>query len=367
MKIIAFFLPQFHRTPENDKWWGEGFTEWTNVKRAAPVFKGQKQPKIPLNDYYYDLTDRSTVEWQTRLMHKYGVYGFCYFHYWFNGRKILYKPAENLLKWKDINQKFCFAWANCSWARTWTAAKRFTTNWVEDDKKEDQKSSGILIEQTYGSEKDWEKHYEYLRDFFKDDRYIKKDNKPVFLIYIISDIPCLDEMLTLWNRMAKDDGFDGIHIVSINRYSDNPKIEATAKYGLYANRPGILRRVFNKLLYIIKADYQLPNVFDYESVWKGIIEEEYPKGKTVYPNGVVKYDETPRKGRNATYLKNASPELFEKYLRLQISTRNAEYLFLDAWNEWGEGNYLEPDVDDGYRYLDALGKVADETNSRYDQ
>ena len=151
MKIIAFYLPQYHQTPENDEWWEEGFTEWTNVKRAKAIHKKQIQPKIPLNNNYYDLMDKKVVEWQTDLMHQYGVYGFCYFHYWFTGKKLLYRPAENLLKWKDINQPFCFEWANSTWARTWTAySKSATTDWVHADKLES--GDGVLLEQKYGTE-----------------------------------------------------------------------------------------------------------------------------------------------------------------------------------------------------------------------
>ena len=352
-KYITFFLPQFHSIPENDEWWEKDFTEWTNVRRAKPVFENQIQPKVPLNGNYYNLLEKSTVEWQTELMHKYGVYGFCYFHYWFKGYKLLNKPAENLLEWKDINQKFCFAWANCTWARTWSAVRG--TSWAPNDKNDGKE---ILMEQTYGEKADWIEHYNYLKDFFKDERYIKQDGKPVFLIYKLNDIECNEDMFTVWNECAVKDGFPGIHLVSMNQAPNSKLVEAVAKYGNYSSyATSFLKKVINKLF---KAKTVPSYVYEYENVWKGLVKEKYARKYVTYPGAVVTYDETPRRGANSTYLKNASPRLFEKYLRLQTQKRNAEFLFIDAWNEWGEGNYLEPDEENGYAYLEALSKVSKE-------
>ena len=166
MKKFAFFLPQFHEIPENDEWWGKGFTEWTNVKDAKPLYKGHQQPKHPMNNNYYNLLHKNVVEWQTELMNKSGLDGFIYYHYYFTGKKLLEKPAENLLKWKDIPQRFFFCWANHTWNRSWEGKKT------------------ILLEQTYGTKDDWEKHFQYLLPLFKDDRYEKRDNKPLLMIFI---------------------------------------------------------------------------------------------------------------------------------------------------------------------------------------
>lgn len=355
MKIIAFYLPQYHRVKENDEWWGEGFTEWTNVKKARPVFKGQVQPKIPLNENYYDLLDKKTVEWQTELMHKYGISGFCYYHYWFNGRKLLEKPAENLLEWKEINQPFCFSWANNTWARTWSAVR--CTNWVVSDKKS---GPDVLIEQTYGEEKDWAEHYNYLREFFFDSRYIKKDNKPVFLIYRLGDIDCAEAMLKKWQELAKEDGFNGIYIVSMNQHPNVPYVDAVAMYGNYGKYArNTFKGYYNRLVNRLKLPFKnfLP-VYNYKTVWRGMVKEKPIEGFTTYPGAVVMYDETPRRGEQATYLKKASPKVFKKYLGLQIEKAekvcHSDMIFLDAWNEWGEGNYLEPDVENGYAYLEAV-------------
>lgn len=362
MKLLAFYLPQYHTIPENDKWWGKGFTEWTNVKKTKPLFKNQTQPKTPLNNNYYNLLDKSTVEWQTNLMKKYGIYGFCYFHYWFNGKKLLEKPAENLLKWTDIEQPFCFAWANVTWARTWTAVKGAVTTWVSSDTKKGEKA--ILIEQTYGKEENWKEHYNYLRQFFKDKRYIKIDNKPMFLIYHLEDIVCAKEMFALWNILAVRDGFSGIHLVSINEVpKNNEYIEAIARYGNYSNYdPHFLRQIYNSLIYKLKLPFRRrPNILNYERVWRNIIKEKPIEGVKNYLGAVVSYDETPRKGRQACFIAGATPTIFEKYLKLQIEKAEkvcrTEYMFIDAWNEWGEGNYLEPDTEHQYAYLEAIKNV----------
>lgn len=359
MKLLAFYLPQYHRIPENDAWWGEGFTEWTNVRKAKPLFKNQTQPKVPLNHNYYNLMEKVTVEWQTGLMKEYGIYGFCYFHYWFNGKKLLEKPAENLLKWTDIEQPFCFAWANATWARTWSAVKGAVTTWISSDIKKGER--GILVEQTYGTEENWREHYKYLSLFFKDDRYIKVGNKPMLLIYRLNDIACAKEMFSCWNKLAAQDGFSGIHIVSINEEpKGNDYIEAVARYGNYTEYDyHFWRQKYNALIYRLKLPLnKKTNILNYKTVWENMIREMPLEGIKTYPGAVVTYDETPRKGRDACFIAGASPELFEKYLRMQIrkaeEVYHAEYIFIDAWNEWGEGNYLEPDTEHQYAYLEAV-------------
>ena len=172
MKIIAFYLPQFHRVPENDKWWGEGFTEWTNTSRAKPLFVGHRQPRIPQNENYYDLLNPEVQEWQANLARKFGIFGFCYYHYWFNGKRLLEKPLETVLSTGKPDFPFCLSWANEPWTKTW-----------EGNDKE------VLMAQTYGDEADWLEHINYLLKCFKDDRYIKVDGCPQFLIYRPGSIP----------------------------------------------------------------------------------------------------------------------------------------------------------------------------------
>lgn len=192
MKIIAFYLPQFHDIPENDEWWGKGFTEWVNVKKAKPMYKGHEQPRVPLNNNYYNLLDDEVKVWQAELAKQYGIYGFCYYHYWFNGKLLLEKPMSQMLSNKKIDIPFCICWANEPWTRAWVGEKK------------------VLITQKYGKIDDWVKHFNYLLPFFKDNRYIKNDNKPFFVIYRPEIIGCLKEMVECWDRLAKKNGFKGI-------------------------------------------------------------------------------------------------------------------------------------------------------------
>ena len=193
MKIIAFYLPQFHAIPENDKWWGKGFTEWINVKKATPLFNGHYQPRVPLNKNYYNLLDGGTMAWQVELAKHYGIYGFCFYHYWFNGHLLLEKPVENYLNNHELNLPFCICWANEHW----------TNGWVSKENK-------ILIAQKYGGVAEWKKHFYYLLDFIKDPRYIKLDNKPLVIIYRPELIDSRNEMLDCWQELAINEGLSGL-------------------------------------------------------------------------------------------------------------------------------------------------------------
>lgn len=364
-KVIAYYLPQYHEIPENNEWWGKGFTEWTNVKKAKPFFRGQVQPRVPLNNNYYDLMDKSTIEWQTELANKAGLYGFCYFHYYFkDGRKILEKPAENLLRWKDINQRFCFFWANIEWRRTWSNAKQPATNWSAEGEKVE--GDGILLEQDYGDQQAWREHFEYLLPFFQDQRYIKIDGKPVFAIYYLDIIECAEEMFALWDKMAKENGFPGLYLLSVNQdHANNPYINGILHYGngmlkqsMEYKVMSLPRLIINKISRCLGKGNKIPNILDYKRYWKYLLRDK-PYGTIQnFPGATVGYDETPRRGKDSMCLKNGNPSLFAKYLRRQLlraqEVFGTEYLFLDAWNEWGEGNYLEPDTTYGYGYLKAL-------------
>lgn len=192
MKIIAFYLPQFHNIPENDEWWGDGFTEWVNVKKAKPLYEGHVQPKEPLDDNYYNLTDDDVKVWQSKLAKKYGVYGFCYYHYWFNGKLLLEKPMEQMLANPEIDTPFCICWANEAWTKAWV------------------NSTKMLIPQKYGEKKEWKEHFDYMLKFFKDDRYIKCDGKPLLVIYKPELIECGNEMIDYFQELAKEAGFPGL-------------------------------------------------------------------------------------------------------------------------------------------------------------
>ena len=371
MKIIAFYLPQFHAIPENDEWWGKGFTEWTNVRAAKPLFENHAQPVVPLDNNYYNLLDNNTIKWQIDLAKKYGIYGFCFYHYWFDGHMLLQKPMENMLRDKNINFPYCVCWANENWTNAWKANGNVKT----------------LIQQTYGTKEDWKEHFDYLLPFFKDKNYIQIDNKPFFILYRPEIIPCLNEMLDYWNELAVQNGFDGLtfayqqqsfHILEgrdESRFSYNIEYQpAYARYDLrnnQASKSGQLafhaRNAIRKIVlrfderlgmnlnaYLSKNSLHLEN---YDELCNEIIKRK-PDSEKAIPGMFVGWDNTPRKGKSGTVCLDSSPEKFEKYLRLQIRNAKENYhkdmLFIFAWNEWAEGGYLEPDEKNGYKYLEAI-------------
>lgn len=345
MKIIAMYLPQFHEVKENSRWWGEGFTEWTTVKNASPLYEGHMQPIHPYNGNYYNLLDKQTMEWQSALMKQYGIDGICMYHYWFqNGRQILEKPAENLLLWKDIDIPFCFSWANETWARTWHRGKNENA-WARGyEKKDDIRDGGILLAQKYGNRQDWEKHFYYLLPFFRDDRYIKVDGKPVFVFYKVSLIPCFENMVDCWRELASKEGLSGLHLIG-NACKEGSRLSLDEEL---AHEPTTAMRFCR-----LKESYA--KMVDYDEIWEQILREEPDKNKTF--GGFVGYDTTPRHGSEGIIIAGATPEKFKNYFtRLLVKNELAGsvFTFINAWNEWGEGMYLEPDEEHIYQYLEAV-------------
>ena len=196
MRILALHLPQFHEVTENNEWWGQGFTEWTNVKRAKPLFRGHRQPTHPLNGNYYDLSEPGSLVWQATTARDHCVDGFIFFHYWYTGKLLLEKPVELWRSTPEADLGYALCWANHAWTRAW-----------------DGKNHQVLQAQTYGGRDDWENHIQYLLSFFKDPRYILKDNKPVLFLYNPSDIPCVDEMIDYWQQRLIGEGFAGLYVV----------------------------------------------------------------------------------------------------------------------------------------------------------
>lgn len=378
MRIITYYLPQFHNIPENDEWWGDGFTEWVNVKAAKPLFEGHRQPKVPLNENYYNLLDDDVKVWQAKIAKEHGVYGFCYYHYWFSGKMLLEKPMEQMLQNKAVDIPFCISWAN----ETWTKA------WVNDEKK-------ILILQKYGEKDEWKQHFDYLLPFFKDDRYIKENNKPLFIIYRPEVIECLNEMLDYWNQLAIENGFDGMCFayqtinMDITNGSDTSRfdydIEFQPSYARFdmSNRKGklaalkkIRRNVakwFEKKFGIDLLRYTSPmtarkllhaNGIDYSEAWEAILARKPISNKCI-PGAFAAWDNTPRHKERGWVYTNNTPEIFEKYLEKQIIRAKEVYhkdmIFMYAWNEWAEGGYLEPDEEHGYAYLDAIKTALEKT------
>ena len=378
MKIIAFYLPQFHNIPENDEWWGNGFTEWTNVKKAKPLYEGHKQPRVPLGENYYNLLDDNVKIWQADLAKKYGVYGFCYYHYWFNGKMLLEKPMEQMLANKEVDMPFCICWANEPWTKAW----------VGDERK-------LLIAQEYGQEEEWKQHFMYLLPFFKDERYITKNGKPLFVFYRPDIVPCMKEMIETWDKLAKENGLSGITFAfQSGDYDWNNSKEANlfdydiefqppyASHWLYSNDgkfvsalkkcrrllAGWAGKKFGIDLYRYgTAQYKKmtgQTVANYDSMWQKIIEAKPVRSNSI-PGAFVKWDNTPRHGERGQ-INVGTPEKFEYYLSKQIKHAREDYhedmIFMYAWNEWAEGGYLEPDEDDKYGYLEAIKRALEENN-----
>lgn len=380
LKVIAFYLPQFHNIPENDKWWGDGFTEWVNVKKATPQFSGHYQPHVPLNDNYYNLLDDETKRWQIALAKEYGVYGFCYYHYWFNGKLLLEKPMEQMLADPTLDLPFCISWANEPWTKAWVGENK------------------VLMPQTYGGEPEWRDHFEYLLPFLRDKRYIVDGmGRPLFIIYRPEIVPCLNEMLDYWNALAIEAGFENgiafgyqnvdfdlIHDKDDSRFAFDIEFEP-----LYAYRDmtkskhkylrAIRRSLSNNLGKLFGID--LLNVgqgiinrgnrpLSYDDAWECILTRR-PVSKKSIPGAFTGFDNTPRRGKNAKIYFESTPEKFEKYLTCQIKRAREVYhsdmLFITAWNEWAEGGHLEPDEKYGYRYLEAVRKALQNNNELPDE
>lgn len=373
MKIITFYLPQFHNIPENDEWWGDGFTEWVNVKKATQLFPGHRQPRIPLNHNYYNLLDDDVKIWQAKIAKEHGIYGFCYYHYWFNGKLLLEKPAEQMLKNKDVDIPFCFSWANEPWTKAWVNQKE------------------VLISQFYGAKKEWKEHFDYLYQFFVDDRYIRVDDEPLLIIYRADVIPCLNEMLDYWRELAVSYGLKGLKFAyqelsfDILKDKDDSRFDYNIEYQpsyaafdlstnsklkqskLWKSLRSIKRSLYNRFENI--AGYDLDRYFShasnktelqlvsYDDIWDCILRRKPGSAKNI-PGAFVDWDNTPRKQNRGRVFVGATPDKFEKYLTEQITRARKVYdkdmLFMFAWNEWAEGGYLEPDEDNGYAYLDAI-------------
>lgn len=361
-KIFAFYLPQYHQIPENNQFWGEGFTDWKTVQNAKPLYQGNYQPRIPMNSNYYDLSEKDAIEWQSKLARKYGIEGFGIYHYWFNDNKnLLTKPAEIIHENKDIDIDYFFAWDNISWKRSWSNVTGNDWSPVSDNdikgKGQQETQSGILIPYILGGKASWRKHFMWLLPHFMDKRYVKVDGKPMFVIYHCSED--ILEMCRYWNELAQEHGFKGMHII----YRQGINTALTKGQNIFYYEPSASSwdwlpfKIYRKLLKTLNIKYG-PKFFDYDKVWKRIIKTmaSHPEPSLV-PSAFVGYDDTPRRGKYGTVIKGQTPEKFSQYLKqlLEVTERQQKpYLFLTAWNEWSEGAYLEPDQKWGYAYLEAI-------------
>jgi len=356
-KILAFVLPQFHRVPENDAWWGEGFTEWTNVKRAKPIMRGHYQPRVPAGGRYYDLTDPDVQRWQAELARAHGLDGFCYYHYWFGGKRLLERPVNLLIERGEPDFPFCLAWANEPWTRAWDGG-----------------DSEILMPQTYGLQEDWETHFLDLLRAFKDPRYIRLDGKPVFLIYRSASIPHCNEMIACWRQMALDAGLPGLHLVAM--LTGHPQDTREGVFDAFAefepmytmahrlHRPYLrkekLMRNLRKVRMWLRGEREfLRNSHDYRGIWRRIMSRRLPAHR--YPGAFADWDNSPRRGNaRGIVFRNFDKHTFVKGFEAQYrkAIRSAApFLFFNAWNEWAEGTYLEPDEGRGLFFLETIRDI----------
>lgn len=369
MKVIPVYLPQFHTIPENDEWWGEGFTDWVNVKNAQSMFEGHNQPRVPLDNNYYDLSNVETLKWQCQLAKQYGIYGFCMYHYWFNGHLLLEKPMEMLLAHPEIDIKYCISWANHDWTDGWKASNR---------------APKILISHNFDDEQDWVNHFNYMLPFFKDPRYISENNKPLMIIYIPNLIRKLKKMLTLWTKMAKEAGFDGLTYIYQSAASsfDNSWDHSLFDYGVEMN-PGYANTFFKKkgnwgiFPKLIKYTHEIKRHLgirrsllprkgvkevakaNYDETWENILKLRPISGTPkMIPCAFTDWDNTPRHKERGYVYQGVSPKKFKKYFTQLVNNTKQYYdtdmIFVFAWNEWAEGGYLEPDKKYGYGFLEAI-------------
>ena len=334
-RVIAFYLPQFHPVPENDSWWGKGFTEWTNVARATPLFPGHYQPRLPSDLGFYDLRVPEVREKQAELADRFGIEGFCYWHYWFHGTRLLERPFEEVLASGEPNFPFCLSWANETWSRRWLGEER-----------------DVLLAQTYSAEDD-RNHARWLVQAFVDPRYIRVDGRPLFLIYNPGDLPSPEATTAVIRQESRRHGLDDPYLVGVCSHSQRD----WQRHGFDANLD------FEPQLGVLPGplDDGL-KIYDYTLGRKRMVSRarDYPS----IPCVVVSWDNTPRRGNDGIVFINSTPEAFEAGLRDAIASVEHEpagrrLVFVNAWNEWAEGNHLEPDQRHGRAYLEAVERALD--------
>ncbi|WP_308992660.1 glycoside hydrolase family 99-like domain-containing protein [Mariniflexile litorale] len=353
LRPIAFVLPQFHPIPENDAWWGKGFTEWTNVTKATPLFEGHYQPHLPTDLGFYDLRLPEARKAQADLAKEHGIHGFCYYHYWFNGKRLLDQPIDGMLEQKDLDMPFMLCWANENWNRRW-----------------DGMENEILIKQEY-SFKDDVNHMRWLcTNVFSDNRYIKVDGKPVFVIYRYNLFPDIEKTLKVWRDIAKNEfGFKDLYLCFTESFGD---ITQPAKIGFDAaiefSPHAVIKNkiksitthsvfnIFKKQKKSLKIDFR-----DFELGVKNCMERPSPDYK-LYRGITPSWDNTSRKKENWIVAKESSPELYFKWLKHVVDnfkpySKEENFVFINAMNEWAEGNHLEPCIKYGRAYLEATKKA----------
>lgn len=355
-RVIAFYLPQFHPIPENDEWWGKGFTEWTNVGKAKPLFKGHYQPRVPADLGYYDLRLAEVREAQAEMAKEAGIEGFMYWHYWFgNKRTILDRPFREVLESGSPNFPFCLGWANHTWSnRTWDTKSQYN---VEK----------ILIEQKYLGEADYTEHFYHVLPAFKDDRYITVDSKPIFLIYSPNSFEDVTSFIKTWQNLAIENGLEGIYFIgqTVTNF-DSEKIiskgfNAVCRTGILDVANHLKGKFRNKVMAYLRHRVKVAplNTIKYSDIVKNLIVNKLDIKEYIHPTIIPNFDHSPRSGRKGLIYTGSTPELFRILTRKAIEIvknkkREHRIIFLRSWNEWAEGNYVEPDLVHGKKYLEVL-------------
>lgn len=377
-KIIALYLPQFHPIAENDAWWGPGFTEWNNVAKAKPLYRGHTQPRIPADLGFYDLRVPEVRERQAQLAREAGIEGFCYYHYWFGGRQLLERPFNEVLASGKPDFPFCLCWANHSWSnKTWNRTSNMQSN-------------SMLIEQTYPGEEDDIAHFMSVLPAFRDKRYITVDGKPLFVLYNAWTHTRVKEWMATWRRLAVENGLPGLHMVCMcdstltfqlnpdgSKTRVIPNTQSSAKLfntilemGFDAvNSLGMRRgemlsegkwmNLFKTVLR--KTGIPVGKFFDYSKTVRGFFAPE-DRWENVYPTIIPNWDRSPRAGTLDGIYVNATPKAFEKHIKdaldlVKDKQDEHKIIVLKSWNEWGEGNYVEPDQEFGHGWLEAIKKA----------
>jgi hypothetical protein len=351
VRAIAFYLPQFHPIPENDEWWGNGFTEWTNVVKARPLFPGHYQPHVPKDLGFYDLRMPDTRAAQAQMARDHGVEGFCYWHYWFAGKRLLERPFNEVLRSGEPDFPFCLGWANQTWTGIWHGAP-----------------GRVLVEQTYPGQQDYEDHFRAILPALQDSRYITVDGRPVIVIYCPYDIPQPEQFTDCWRTLAEKAGFKGLYFVGLTTKNWHPEkhgFDASASRTAYdtALSPHpfwtLIDKALNRTVRRTRDAIGLwPRIYRYKDIVRHAFVME-PDAPTRHPVVIPNWDNTPRCGRRGYVFHKSTPELFRAYLRRaveRVESRDPEHriVFLKSWNEWAEGNYLEPDLQYGRAYLEVL-------------
>ena len=362
IRSIAFYLPQFHPIPENDEWWGKGFTEWTNVVKAKPLFKGHYQPKLPTELGLYDLRVPEVREQQANLAKEYGIEGFCYWHYWFgNGRRILERPFNEVIESGKPDFPFCLAWANETWTGIWHGL-----------------NNEILMEQTYPGKDDYIAHFNCLLKAFTDKRYMRVDDKPIFVVYRPNALPDIKLFVDTFQQKAVENGLKGVYLIATNVQidwnaqangfdaitpSNHDKLAYVKSDSQIRNfyRKQINRKRISK---VFKKLFKKPtHVYEYKEAIKWFVKDDDSKSM-IYPMVIPNWDNTARSGVNGFVLHNSTPDLFKQVMQKAINKvkdlpADNRIVFIKSWNEWAEGNYIEPDRKYGRKYLEVIKELID--------